>query len=77
MLNNVQKIEKRKQPGLNAMEENPIGGKVAGRLLYREVKIVFKNESIRRFDPHRSVRVKYVMSVKSVIWQVYEKDLLN
>jgi hypothetical protein len=53
------------------MEENPIGGKVAGRLLYREVKIILKNESIRRFDPHRSVRNKG-NAVKSVIGQVYE-----
>jgi hypothetical protein len=55
------------------MEENPVGGKVAGRLMYREVKIILKNESIRRFDPHQSVRVKGNVSQVSYRASVRER----
>jgi hypothetical protein len=55
------------------MEENPIGGKVAGRLLFREVKIIFNNESIRIFDPHQSVRVKGNVSQVSYRASVRER----
>jgi hypothetical protein len=58
------------------MEENPIGGKVTGRLLYREVKKSLKTRVYVDLTRTAVLGLK-VMSVKSVLGQVYEKGLLN